>query len=154
MKRNTFTTAILVGMAVGTWFWVRGESPADSRTVAAAADAPQQADVRALQQERVATLHQARDLAERQLDSGAGSFEQVERLDQLSINAELALATTPAQRTEALKKAVDVAKTLEAMSRKRSDAGLATTLETLEAKAHRLSMEIKLGEESANEGKH
>jgi len=27
MKRNSYTTAILVGMAVGTWFWVRGESP-------------------------------------------------------------------------------------------------------------------------------
>src|SRR6185437_12733855 len=127
MKRNSYTTAILVGMAVGTWFWVRGESPADSRT-AAAAQTPGRADVRALQQERVATLRQARDLAERQLDSGAGSFDQVERLDQLSIEAELALATTPQQRTEALKKAVDAARKLEAMSRKRSDAGLTTTL--------------------------
>jgi len=145
MKRNACTTAILVGMAVGGWFWVRGESPADSRT-AAAAQTPGQADVRALQQERVATLHQARDLAERQLDSGAGTFDQVERLDQLSIEAELALATTPAQRTEALKKAVDAAKKLEAMSQKRLQAGLATTLETLEAKAHRLNLEIKLGE--------
>lgn len=146
MKRNTFTTAILVGMAVGTWFWVRGESPADWRS-AAAAQTPGHADVRKLQQERVATLHQAREMAERQLDSGAGSFEAVERLDQSMIDAELALATTPAQRTEALKKAVDAAKTLEAMSKKRSDAGLATTLETLEAKAHRLNLEIKLGEE-------
>jgi outer membrane protein TolC len=148
MKRNSYTTAILVGMAVGAWFWVRGESPANSRT-AIAAETPGHADVRKLQQERVATLHQARDLAERQLDSGAGSFDQVERLDQLSIEAELALATTPAQRTEALKKAVDAAKTLEAMSKKRSDAGLATTLETLEAKAHRLGLEIKLGSENS-----
>lgn len=150
MKRNTYTTAILVGMAVGTWFWVRGESPADSRT-AAAAQTPGQAGVRALQQERVATLRQARDLAERQLDSGAGTFEQVERLDQLSIEAELALATTPQQRTEALKKGVDVARTLEAMTQKRLQAGLATTLETLEAKAHRLDLEIKLGEAEKSE---
>lgn len=150
MKRNSYTTAILAVMAVGTYFFVPGGSPADSRT-AIAAEAPGHADVRKLQQERVATLHQARDLAERQLDSGAGTFEQVERLDQLSIEAELALATTPQQRTEALKKGVDAAKTLEAMSKKRADAGLATTLETLEAKAHRLDLEIKLGEAEKSE---
>ncbi len=145
MKRNSYTTAILVGMAVGTWFWVRGESPADSRTVAAA-QTPGHADVRKLQQECVATLRQARDLAERQLDSGAGSFDQVERLDQATIDAELALATSPAQRTEALKNGVDAAKKLEVLTQKRLQAGLATTLETLEAKAHRLGLEIKLGE--------
>ncbi len=152
MKRHTFINSVLVMMAVAMCLFVLGRSPAASRT--AAAETPGQAGVRTLQQERLATLRQARDLAERQLDSGAGSFDQVERLDQSMIDAELALATTPAQRTEALKKAVDAAKKLEAMSKKRSDAGLATTLETLEAKAHRLSMEIKLGEESANEGKH
>jgi len=153
MKRNGYINAVLVVMAAGTWFLVQGGSPADSRS-AVAAQTPGHADVRKLQEERLATLRQARDLAERQLDGGTGSFEAIERLDQSLVDAELALATTPAQRAAALTSAVSSATKLEAVTKKRADAGLATTLETLEARAHRLSLEIKLGEVGADEGRH
>lgn len=107
-----------------------------------------------LRQERIVALREARDIAERQFAGGTATFEQVERVNDQLIEAELASATTPQQRADILSNAVKEAQKQEVVTQKRVDAGSATTLDALEAKAQRLALEIKQSEERADEGRH
>ena len=120
-------------------------SPGPSTVTAAAADP--RPTVLTLREERLAALREARDIAERQFASGNATSEQVERVNDRLIDAELVLATTPQQRAEILSNAVKQAEKQEFLTQKRVQAGTATALDALEAKAQRLALEIRLSEE-------
>jgi outer membrane protein TolC len=150
MNPRILKTALTV-FAVAACFLAIGRI----RTSASTAPAPDtRSDVVSLRQERVTTLRKAGDIVERLFASGTGTFEQVERTDRQLVDAELALATTPAQRADILNNAFRHAEKQEAVAQQRVKAGLATTLESLEAKAYRLSLEIRLSDAGADEGQH
>lgn len=152
MKPGMYKTVLAV-VVVALCFLAIGRTPADPSTVRAAAMDPMPT-VATLRQERLAALREARDIAERQFVSGTATFEQVARLSDQLIDAELALATTPQQRAEILTNAVNQAKKEELITQKRLDADTATALEPLEAKAQRLALEIRQNEEHADKGQH
>ncbi|HEY2589538.1 MAG TPA: hypothetical protein VGI81_27575 [Tepidisphaeraceae bacterium] len=155
MKFDWYTKAVLTLIAVGLCALALGRTS----LVAPAAAAPAVADtptappaVAALRQERLATLREARDTADELFAGGTGTFEHVQQVHRLLLDAELAMAATPKARAEILDNAIKVARKQEALSQKRVAAGVATTLETLEAKAYRLGLEIRLAEEGAERG--
>jgi outer membrane protein TolC len=142
-------------IAVALWFLAIGRTPAGASKAAAAAP-DTRPDVATLRQERLATLREAGDIAERQYASGTGTYEQVERVDRMLIDAEVAAANTPKQAAEILNNAVKRARQQESIARKRLEAGAVTALDSLEAKAFRLSLElqIRLREEHVVDDQH
>ena len=153
MKVDWYTKAVLTVIAVALCALMASRTsfvpPAEAAPADADAPAARPA-VAALRQERLATLRQARDVADKHFAGGMGTLEEVERVDHLLVDAELALAATPKERSEILNNSIKDARKQEALSQKRVQAGLATTLDSLEAKAYRLGLEIRLGEESAD----
>lgn len=142
---------LLLGLCVAAGGIYAARQPSAAR--AAPAEAPEaRPAVVTLRQERVATLQSARDIADRMFASGIGKFEQVERMSRLLVDAQLALATTQKERADILNNAIKDAQKQEAMSEQRVKSGAATALESLEAKAHRLGLEIRLSEEGAEKG--
>lgn len=144
MKRVAHHKALLTLITATCCCLLIGRAPA------APADAEPRPSVVTLRQERLATLREAKNIAERQYASGIGTFEQVERVGHRVIESELALATTPAQRSQILTNAVKEARNQEALAQKRLQAGTATAVESLEAKAYRLDLEIKLADAEAS----
>lgn len=144
----TLIAVALCALAVGHW----PTAPAASAAPAAAEAPGDRPAVATLRQERVATLREAHDVAAKMFASGLGSFEQVARVNHLLVDAELASATTPVARAEILNNAIKDARKQEAMSEQRVKTGTATVLESLEAKAYRLGLEIQLGEEGTEKG--
>lgn len=142
---------LLLGLGVAAGGIYAARQPSASQ--AAPAEAPEvRPAVVTLRQERVATLQSARDIADRMFASGIGTFEQVERMSRLLVDAQLALAATQKERADILSNAVKDAEKQEAMSEQRVKSGTATALESLEAKAYRLGLEIRLSEEGAEKG--
>jgi outer membrane protein TolC len=103
------------------------------------------AEVTKLRKERIETLRQAAQSAQELYAHGTLDFGEVIRLNQALLDAELASATAR-ERVDLLKKAVELAKQQEQLAATRFQAGMANQLGVLEAKAHRLAVEIQLAQ--------
>ncbi len=97
-----------------------------------------------LQQQRVATLQQAADLAQKMYEQGAATIGETFRVQRLLLDAQLEAATSTPQRVQLLQKALAVARQQEQLTSSRHSSGVAGPLEPLEAKAERLRLEIEL----------
>jgi len=115
------------------------------------ADAPgtAAANIDQLKQQRVAVLREASDQTSKLFLQGTARFDDVDRLNELLLGAELDAAATPEQRMAVLQKAETLATSQATDAAARADAGLVTQAVVLEAKAHLLEVQIKLAEESA-----
>ena len=139
-----------LGVAAGLIYGTRQPSPLQ----AAPTDAPEgRPGALTLRQERLATLRKARDIADRMLAAGTGSFDQLDRVNHMLLDAELASATTQKERIDILNAAVKDAEKQEALSEQRAKSGLGTALEPLEARAYRLGLQIRMDEEGAEKGR-
>jgi outer membrane protein TolC len=116
----------------------------------APAEANASRDVSKLQEERLATLREAAKFAAELYARGVGSLDQVNRCNQLLLDAELESAAGK-QRIEILQNAVTSAKRAEEMATQQYQAGMTTQLAALEAKAYRLRLEIELAKEVARQ---
>ena len=101
-----------------------------------------------LQQDRLATLRKAADAANQFMAQGTGSLEQANRLNHELVETELAAAAPAPDRLRVLTDALRAAKNEEDLASQRFNAGLASTVEPLEAKAYRLGIEMKLSDGS------
>ncbi len=97
-----------------------------------------------LLEERLATLREVASLTKKLYEVGMSSLSEVTRANRALLEAELELCQTDKERIAVLEKMVAQAKLLEEDTGRRFDAGVATHLETLEAKAGRLEVQIAL----------
>lgn len=107
------------------------------------------ADIRKLQEERIAALKEAKTIVLEYYNRGTSSLEDVNRCDRMLVEAELDAATSAKERVDILREAVASAKRGEEFATQRHAAGLCTKVEPLEAKAYRLRRQIELAKETA-----
>lgn len=101
-----------------------------------------------LQQEQVATLREASEVAGQLFAHGVGSIADVNRLNRMLVDAELKSATSHNERVSILQDALAAAKKQEEFASQQAQAGVASALAPLEAKAYRLGIEVSLAEEA------
>ena len=142
LRLTTTTFAFLAGTAAIFFLWLPSTSNAD------VTEAKSSTELAKLQQEQVATLREASNLASQLFAHGLCTVSDSDRINHLLIEAELDAATSPQERVQILKKAVDAAKQQEELASQQAQAGVATALAVLEAKLYRLGLEVRLSKES------
>jgi hypothetical protein len=100
--------------------------------------------VRALQEERLATLRKIADLVEQRRRQGGASMAEVALAKRNVAEAELELCTSPADRVTVIEKIVDEARTLESQAAQRAQDNLACQEVALAMKADLLRWQVRL----------
>ena len=142
--RNTRTFALVVLVVVAVACLLR----LPSRTEAEPAGATASPELAKLQQEQIATLHEALNMANQMFAAGTGSIEEANRFNHMLIEAQLKAATSLKERMGILRDGLAAAKSQEDLATQKAKLGLATALAPVEAKAYRLGFEVKLAEEN------
>jgi hypothetical protein len=145
-RRNRMVYVASISLAILLGFMFR---PSDSRGDAGA-NAPAVSPAK-LQQERIATLRKASELAHTLYRQGTITWEENSQIDQRLLDAQLESADSQDTRTKLLTAALDVARQQEQVAAKRQQAGYVSTLVPLQAKADRLRIEIALARAASKE---
>jgi outer membrane protein TolC len=136
--RAWLLAAVLLGGGVA---W--GRAPA-TPGAGPALDKATQAQVRKLLEERRDALRKVIEARQKEFEVGRGSLDGLLRTARKLLQAELELATTPAQRIAAHQAHYDIAKKVEEMNATRYDAGRLSFADYQESRAARLAAEIAL----------
>ncbi len=142
--RNFRTMAVVLGasVAVASFALYPSRSHADAPGAAAA-------KIETMKQDRVISLRDASDQVTKAFEQGTGTFDSVDRVNDLLLQAELDAATGPAGRLAVLQKAQTLASNQEAYVTAQAKKGLMPREASFEAQAHLLEVQIKLAEESS-----
>jgi outer membrane protein TolC len=120
-----------------------------SSSSADATDRKSSTELVKLQQEQVATLREASNVANQLFAHGLCPVSDADRINHMLAEAELDAAASPQERVQILQKAIDAAKKQEDLASKQAKAGVANALAPLEAKSYRLGLEVKLSAENS-----
>ena len=115
--------------------------------MAADPDAKTDAEIVKLQKERVTTLREAVKATKESLDAGTVTLDRLAAAARMLLDAELELATRPAERIAARQAYLVLVVAMDKQSEARFAAGVLTTSERAMARAARLQAEIELRRE-------
>jgi outer membrane protein TolC len=142
MSANRFKIVGLLGLLVLlAWASIGSGSAVSPRTAAAGSN---DAQIKALLQERHATLQEIASQTAKEFDSGVATPSQVREANLAVLRAELDLCDTDKERVAVLEKVLKIAQAQEAEAGASVQAGRALPKDALRAKADRLAVEIEL----------